>query len=291
MRTRTYWQWAQELFSEWSGDNVPRLGASLAYYAAFSIAPLIVIVLAVAGLIFGREAATGALNDQLRELLGEQGAQGVANLVSSANQPADGILATVVALVVLLFGASGVFGELQSSLNFIWHVDSSTQSFWWSIKNRFLSFAMVFGTGFLLLISLVLSVVLAAAAKWFSASISVPATLMQYIHQIIAFAITALLFGLIFKILPDVEIRWKDVWIGAILTALLFTVGKYLIGLYLGQSAMASSYGAAGSFVVLLVWVYYSAQILFLGAEFTKIHSRASGSEPTNRKRDHDRRT
>lgn len=208
MRTRTYWQWAQELFSEWSGDNVPRLGASLAYYAAFSIAPLIVIVLAIAGLIFGREAATGALNDQLRELLGEQGAQGVATLVRSADQPTAGIIATVAAFVVLLFGASGVFGELQSSLNFIWHVDPSTQSFWRSIKNRFLSFVMVLGTGFLLLISLVLGTALTAAAKWFSASVSVPATLMQCIHQILAFALTALLFGLIFKILPDVEIRW-----------------------------------------------------------------------------------
>ncbi|HZZ26481.1 MAG TPA: YihY/virulence factor BrkB family protein [Pirellulales bacterium] len=285
MSTKTYWHWIKELFSEWSQDNAPRLGAALAYYAGFSIAPLIVIVLAGASLIFGKDAATGALNSQLRELIGEQGAQAVAGLVASADKPAEGIIATICAMVVLLFGASGVFGELQSSLNSIWHVDQTVAGFWQNVKNRFLSFAMVLGTGFLLLISLVVSAALAAATKSLSASVPLPIWLMQSIHQLISFVITALLFALIFKILPDVEIRWKDVWIGAIATAGLFTIGKYLIGLYLGQSAVASSYGAAGSFVVLLVWVYYSAQILFLGAEFTKIHARTySASSPDSRK-------
>ncbi len=277
-KTKTFWDWIREVFAEWSQDNAQRLGAALAYYAGFSIAPLIVIVLAVAGLIFGREAANGALNNQLRDLLGDQGAQGVAGLVASADKPAEGIIATLGAVIVLLFGASGVFGELQSSLNAIWHVDQTSQGFWRNLKNRFLSFAMVLGTGFLLLISLVISAALTVMSTWFSASVPVPVWLMQSIHQIVSFTVTTLLFALIFKVLPDIAIRWKDVWIGAIVTAALFTLGKFLIGLYLGQSAMSSSYGAAGSFVVLLVWVYYSAQILFLGAEFTKIFARSYGS-------------
>jgi membrane protein len=273
------WQFLREVFSEWSNDNAQRLGAALAYYSAFSIAPLIVIVLAVAGLIFGRDAATGQINNQLQDLLGTQATEGISQMLVAADKPAEGILAAAVSIVILLVGASGVFGELQSALNTIWRVEPKPgRGILGTIKDRFLSFTMVLGTGFLFLVSLLIGAALSALETWMGGFVPEHGWLMQFFHLGVSFAITTLLFALIYKVLPDVEIRWRDVWIGAIVTSLLFSVGKFAIGLYLGRSAVASSYGAAGSFIVVLIWVYYSSQILFLGAEFTKIHALAYGS-------------
>jgi membrane protein len=273
------WQFVKEVLSEWSHDNAQRLGAALAYYSVFSIAPLIVIVLAVAGLIFDRETATGRINDQLQDLLGKQAADGISQLLTSANKPTEGVLATFLSTLVLLLGASGVFGELQSSLNTIWRVEPKPgRGILATIKARFLSFTMVLGTGFLLLVSLLLAAALSAIETWMKGFLPERAWLLQLLHFGVSFGITTFLFALIFKVLPDVQIRWRDVWIGAVVTALLFSLGKYAIGLYLGRSAVASSYGAAGSFVVVLIWVYYSSQILFLGAEFTKIHALVYGA-------------
>jgi membrane protein len=269
----------KQVFHDWSDDNAQRLGAALAYYAGFSIAPLLLIALAIAGLVFEHEQAARAIHDQLRDLLGGEAASGVEGLIAAAAKPSEGILATVIGVVVLLMGASGVFGELQCSLNAIWHVAPKPgRGLLGTIRDRFLSFTMVLGAGFLLLVSLVISAVLSAIGHWMAQALPGPAWLIQVMHIVVSFVITALLFAMIFKVLPDVEIRWKDVWIGAIVTTVLFSIGKFAIGLYLGHSAVASSFGAAGSFVVLLIWVYYSAQILFFGAEFTKVYAQTYGS-------------
>ena len=272
-----------QVLVEWSNDHAQRLGAALAYYASFSIAPLLVIAMAIAGLIFGEDAARGAINEQLRSLLGAEAAIGVEGMITAAHKPQEGILAAVIGVIVLLFGASGVFGELQSSLNAIWHVEpKAVRGILGTIKDRFLSFTMVLGTGFLLLVSLLFSAVLSALEQWMTHSLPAPTGLLQAIHFLVSFGITTLLFALIFKVLPDIPIRWRDVWIGSIVTAFLFAIGKSAIGLYLGKSAISSSYGAAGSFVVVLVWVYYSSQILFLGAEFTKVFAGVQHSKRTS---------
>ncbi len=277
---KSWWQLLPQTFSDWYNDKAPELGAALAFYTALSVAPLLVIVLGIAALVFGQEAASGEIINQMRQMIGEQGAKAIADMVQNANQPKQGTIATVLSVATLLFGASGVFGELQSSLNTIWRVQPKPgRGLWGVIHDRFLSFAMVLGVAFLLLVSLVISTVLTALGTLLNQLPEAMHWIAQGLNIGVSFLVITLLFAMIFRVLPDVKISWWDVWLGALVTAALFTVGKTAIGLYLGRSAMASSYGVAGSFVVFLVWVYYSAQILYFGAEVTKVYANRFGSK------------
>jgi membrane protein len=269
----------KQTFAEWNKDNVPRLGAAMAYYTVVSIAPLLLVIIAVAALAFGREAAEGAIVLQLTGLVGETAAQAIQAMIQNASKPSTGILATVLGVVTLLAGASGVFAELQSALNTIWEAPARPdKGVLGLLKDRFLSLMMVLGTGFLLLVSLVLSAVLAAMGSYLQGLLPVPEAVMHLLNFALSFGAITLLFAMMYKILPDVPVAWNDVWIGAAVTALLFTLGKLLIGIYIGKANFASTYGAAGSLVVILVWVYYSTQILLLGAEFTNVYATTHGS-------------
>jgi membrane protein len=259
----------------WAGGRMSRFGAALAYYTAFAVAPLLLIALAIGGFWFGKEAAQNELFGQLSGLMGREGVSAVQSLVTAAaNRPRTGLMATGLAMGVLCVGAMGVFVELQDSLNAIWEVAATAEHGWWKfIRRRLLSFAMVLGVGFLLLVSLVLSSLLAAMGEISGRLIPLRHDFLQVVNFLISLAVITLLFALIFKMLPEVKIAWRDVWVGALVTAILFNVGKLLIGFYLGKSSAASVYGAAGSFMILLMWVYYSAQILFFGAVFTRLHA------------------
>jgi membrane protein len=266
-------------FSDWIDDKASRLAAALAYYTAFSLAPLLVITIGVAGLVFGDDAAQGKIVGELQGVMGPDGARFVESLIAAARKPSSGIAATVIGVLILAFGASGVFGELQDALNTIWGVKPKEgRGFRGILRDRLLSFTMVLGTGFLLLVSLALSAALSAIGGGVAGLLPVPEAALQAVNFIIAMGFITLLFALIFKVVPDVKIAWRDVWIGAVITALLFSLGKFAIGLYLGKSSIASSFGAAASLAVMLIWVYYSAQILFIGAEFTQVYASRYGS-------------
>jgi membrane protein len=275
-------QLVKSTFSAWSDENIPRLGASLAYYTALSLAPLIVVVLGVAGLAFGKQAVQGELLWEIQSTVGKDGAALIQQLIQSASRSQSGILATVLALVALFFGATSAVVELTDALNTIWHVPPHKASGWRSMMRfmrlRFVSFAMVLGVGFLLLVSLVVSAWLAAIGRFFGEILPIPEVALHAINLLLSFVVITLLFGMIYKVLPDVRLEWSDVGIGAAVTSLLFSLGKLLLGLYLGKSTLGSTYGAAGSFVIVLVWVYYSAQIFFLGAEFTRMYALQFGS-------------
>ena len=265
---------------DWFDDQAPTLGAALAFYTVFSLAPLLIITVSIAGLVFGREAAQGQIFDQLRSLVGEASAGAMQDVVQNANStPATGLVATLIGIVTLIVGASGVFGQMQTSLNFIWGVQSKPgRGILGLLQDRVLSFGFILVVGFLLLISLLLTTAIAFIAEWFGGIVPGIETLIQASNAILSLAVITLLFAMIFKFLPDAKIAWRDVWIGALITAALFTVGKEVLGLYLGKSGVGSSYGAAGSLIVLLLWVYYSAQIVFFGAEFTKVYANRFGS-------------
>lgn len=268
----------KETFSEWSDDKASRLAAALSYYTIFSIAPLLIIAIGVAGLVFGHEAAMNQLMGQIRGMVGEDGAQVIQTILQNASKTTSGIVATVVGGVTLLIGASGAFGQLQDSLNTIWEVKPKKgRGVKGMVRDRFLSFSMVLFIGFLLLVSLLLTAVLAGIGKYLSDLLPMSAAVLQAMNFGVSLTVTAILFALIFKVLPDAIVRWRDVWVGALVTALLFSLGRFLIGLYLGRASIGSAYGAAGSLVVLLLWVYYSAQILFLGAEFTQVYAKRFG--------------
>lgn len=270
----------KQTFSDWSEDKAPRLGAALAYYTVFSIAPLIVIVIAIAGMWFGQEAAQEQIFGQLASLVGTEGAKGISGLLEAANKPREGMIASALAIVTLIFGATGVFVQLQDALNTIWEVKPKPgRGIWGFIRHRLLSLAMVFAIGFLLLVSLVVSAGLAAAGKWFEGAMPGGEQVWHILNFVLSFVVIAALFSLMFKYLPDVKIAWRDVWLGGTLTALLFTIGKFALGMYLGRSSVSSAYGAAGSLIVLLLWVYYSAQILFFGAEFTQVYANRFGKK------------
>ena len=270
----------KEAGSEWIEDHAPTLGAALAYYTVFSLAPLLIIIIGVAGLVFGPEAAQGQIFEQLRGLLGEAGAKSMQDLVENANaKPATGIFATVIGIVTLLFGASGVFGQLQTSLNAIWGVQPKPgRGVLGIIQDRILSFGFILVVGFLLLVSLLLTAAIALVGEWSGGMMPGMEFLIQLLNSGLSLAVITLLFAMLFKFLPDAKIAWHDVWIGAFITAALFTVGKFALGLYLGKSSVSSSYGAAGSLIVLLLWVYYSSQILFFGAEVTQVYANRFGS-------------
>jgi membrane protein len=278
-RPAALWRLLTQTFDEWSVDKVPRLGAALAYYTVFSIVPLLVIIIAMIGLFFGQEAAQSYILQQVASLTGEQSAEAIKDMLQRASKPSTGIVATLVALSTLLIGASGLFGELQDALNSIWGVQPKPgRGIWGLMKDRFLSFLAVLGSGFLLLVSLVVSAGLAAFGKWYGGWLPAPEFVLETLNFVVSFAVIAGLFAMMFKMLPDARIAWNDVWVGAAITAFLFTVGKFAIGLYLGKSDVGSAFGAAGSWVILLVWVYYSAQIFLFGAEFTQVYANATGS-------------
>ena len=272
MTLRDMWSIVKEAGSESVADRVPRLGAALAFYTTFALAPLLIIVVAIAGLVFGREAAEGRLLSEMRSLVGDEGADALQALVAAAGQPGAGVFASVVGGLVLLFGAVGLFVELQDALNTIWKVEPKPgRAVWVIVRGRFLSFSLVLGSAFLLLVSLVVSAAMSAMSGLF---VGAQSSLIPHIIQwIVSFGVITGLFAMIYRLLPDAEIAWRDVWFGAAVTSVLFTAGKSLIGLYLGQTATTSVYGAAASFVVLLLWNYYTAQIFLFGAELTKAHA------------------
>jgi membrane protein len=272
----------------WNDDNLPRLGASLAFYTLLSSAPLLIIVVAIAGIAYGKQAAQGQLFWQIRDLVGTDGARAIQGVLEGAYKPGTGAVATGLGLLTLAFGASSVVGELREALNTIWHVPAESSSLGFAsvialLKARVYSFAFVLGIGFLLLVSLVLNAWLAAMGKFFGGYLPAPEGVLQAATSLISFLVITALFAAIYKLMPDVRLRWGDVIVGAAFTALLFTVGKYLIGLYLGKASFGSTYGAAGSIVIVLVWVYYSSQLFFLGAEFTKVYTEKFGSRLTDK--------
>jgi membrane protein len=259
---------------QWWADKVPQLSAALAFYSLLSIGPLLLIAISIAGLIFGQEAANGQIVGEFEGLIGKPGAAAIQEVIANSSKPAENIVAAILGVVMLFIGASAVFGQLQDALNTIWKAEvPPRKSFWFVLKNRLSSFAMVVVIGFLLLISLIISACLSALGTFFTGTLSSFAALIEIVSSIVGFAIITILFGMIFKILPDVKIRWRDIWSGALLSAFLFTIGKSIIAYYLGSAAISTTYGAAGSFVVLALWVYYSALILFFGAELTYVYS------------------
>jgi membrane protein len=264
----------------WIDDHAQSMGAALSYYTVFSIAPLLLIAISVAGLVFGREAAQGAVVDQLQGLIGQNGAQAIQDLLKNVSRPSEGILATITGVVVLVIGATSVFGELQDDLDRIWQVPTRQKvAGWWAFLHaRLLSIGMILAIGFLLLVSLAASAAFDAFASWSTSALAGWEGLVHVVNFVLSFVLTTALFAMIYRFMPQATIEWRDVAIGAVVTALLFAVGKYLIGLYIGKSALASGFGAAGSLAVLLAWVYYSAQIFLFGAEFTWAYAHAFGS-------------
>lgn len=270
----------KETFREWQEDGALQLGAALAYYTVFSLAPILLLVIAIAGLVYGRDAVEGRLVEEIGGLVGPQGAEMIQTMIANVSQLGEGsgIAATVIGFLTILFGATGAFAQLQRALNQIWDVEPKPgQGVRGLLRTRAASFGMVLGIGFLLLSALVISAALSAIGAWAEGLLPGSELLVRAGNAVISFLVVALLFAMIFRVLPDVEIAWKDVAFGALATALLFVLGKFLIGLYLGRSAVASTFGAAGALVVLLLWIYYSAQILFFGAELTQVWARRHG--------------
>jgi membrane protein len=276
---RKAWELVKETYTEWDRHQAPRLGAALAYYTVLSVAPLIIVVIAVIGLVFGRQAAEGQIMAQIQGLVGRTGAEAIQTVVANAYKPSSGIIATVIGLITLFAGASGAFAELHDSLNLIWEVAKKPEEGIRSmIRTRILSFGMVLAIGFVLLVSLVISAGISAAGAFMNHLLPIPAWILQAVNMSFSLIVFTGVFALIYKFLPDESITWRDTFFGAVFTSVLFTIGKYLIGLYLGQASVTSAYGAAGSLVIVLVWVYYSAQIFFFGAEFTHVFAIRRGS-------------
>jgi membrane protein len=280
LRLSHFWDLAKQSVNAWLDDYAPSMGAAIAYYTVFSIAPLLIIVIAVAGLIWGQEAVQGEIFGQLAGLLGAEGAAGIQSLLASADKPAEGIISTVISVVILIVGATTVFAELQSALDRIWKVPAQEKKsgIWATLRARLLSFGLVLGLAFLLMVSLVTSAALSAFGGWVGGLMPGWEVLLQLINIILSIGFTAVLFAMIYRYMPQVEIAWRDVMVGGLVTAVLFQVGKILISLYIGKSAVASPFAAAGSIVVLLVWVYYAAQVFLLGAEFTWVYANSHGS-------------
>jgi membrane protein len=272
----------REVYNEWRRDNALTHGAALAYYTLFSMAPLLVLIIAIAGLALGRAVAEGELVAKIKDIIGPDSARTIEGMIKEVSSPRSGIIATAVSLATMLFGASGVFGQLQSSLNQIWDTivaDGTPPR--GVVRRRLASFGLILGIGLLLFLSLMLSAALAALHNLLARHLPQLSGALPLLNTVLSFVLTTALFAMIYKVLPDVELHWRDVWVGAAVTAVLFSVGRTLIGMYLGRAGTASVYGAAGSLVVLLLWIYYSAQILFIGAEFTEVYSRRYGSRRT----------
>jgi membrane protein len=274
------WALAKQSATAWMDDFAPSMGAAIAYYTAFSIAPLLIILIAIVGLFLGRDAASGHIYAQLADLLGDNASTAIQAMVESASDTGQGVIATAVGVVLLAIGATTVFAELQTDLDRVWKAPAAKrpEGLWGLIRSRVLSFGLVVSMGFVLLVSLVVSAMLAALGSWWGGVFGQLEWLLHTFNFVVSFIVITAMFALMYKILPRVDIAWHDVWIGSAVTALLFVIGKLLVGLYLGKSGVASSFGAAGSLAVLLVWVYYSAQIFLLGAEFTWVYAYRFGS-------------
>lgn len=264
---------------KWWGDNALRLSAALSYYTLFSIAPLLTIAMAMAGFVVNTALVEQEMRGQLAGLLGVESAQAIEGMMHSAREPATGTIATILSIVTLIIVSTGMFTELQDALNLIWQIpEGHATSVWVALKSRFLSFLLVFGSGFLLLVSLLVSAVLAGVGTYLSPLLPVPALVVKILYGGVSLIVITILFATMFKVLPEAHVAWRDVWLGAITTALLFTIGKWAIGVYLSTSPIATMYGAASSLMIILLWVYYSALIFFLGAEFTVVYAAAYGS-------------
>jgi membrane protein len=270
----------KEAATAWVADYAPSMGAALSYYSVFSLAPLLLIVISVAGLVFGEEAVRGEVFAQLQGLLGADASQAVEGLLASVSEKDEGVLGTAIGLVLLLIGATTVFGELQDALDRIWRAPARDRSggLWGLVRARLLSFGMILGVAFLLMVSLIFSAAVAAMGKWWSGAFGSWEVVAQLVNLVVGFALTTVVFAMIYKFMPRVSVKWRDVWLGAAVTAVLFTLGRFLIGLYIGKSGIASGFGAAGSLIVVFVWVYYSAQIFLIGAEFTWVYAKTFGS-------------
>jgi membrane protein len=271
-----WWQLVRAAVSAWSDDYAPSMGAALSYYSVFSLAPLLLLVITIAGFAFGQEAARGEVFGQLRGLMGDESAKAVESLLDSVSKPVNGIVSAAIGVSVLLIGATTVFGELQDALDRIWRAPARDRSGgWWGlVRSRLLSFGMVLGIAFLLMVSLVVSAGISALGHWWSSAFVGWEVLLQVVNLIVGFALTTGVFAMIYKLMPRVDVRWHDVWLGAATTAVLFSAGRFLIGLYIGKSGIASGFGAAGSIAIIFVWVYYAAQIFLLGAEFTWVYAK-----------------
>ncbi|MDQ6629667.1 MAG: YihY/virulence factor BrkB family protein [Pseudomonadota bacterium] len=274
------WSIAKQSVTAWVDDYAPSMGAALAYYTLFSIAPLILIVASIAGIVFGEAAARGQIFGELRGLMGEPSAAAIEALLRDLNKPNQGIVGTVIGVAALLVGATGVFSELQTSLDRIWLVPArpGASGIFSLLRSRLLSFGMVLGIGFLLIISLLASAAISALGQWFAPEIAGWEAVAQGITFLLGLVLVTVMFAMIYKVMPRARIGWRDVWIGAAVTSLLFNIGKFAIGFYLGKAGLTSGFGAAGSLIVLLIWTYYSAQIFLLGAEFTWVFAYAFGS-------------
>jgi len=263
----------------WLADYAPSMGAALSYYTVFSMAPTLLIVISVAGLLFGADAVRGEIIGQLSYLMGPAAAATIQQVLASMHQPSRGVSGTLIGVVLVLAGATSVFGELQNSLDRIWRAQArESGGIFHLIRARLVSFGMILGIAFLLIVSLVLSAAISALGKWWAGAFGGWELLAQMVNALVGFLITMGSFAAIYRLIPRVAIRWRDVWLGAALTSLLFTVGRLLIGIYIGKTGIASLFGAAGSLVIVFVWVYYSAQIFLLGAEFTRVYAQAFGS-------------
>ena len=280
MKPKQLFDLCRKAVMAWVDDYAPSMGAAISYYTIFSLAPLLVIVIAIAGALFGREAAQGQIVAQVSGLVGREGAVAVESLLRAADQPGKGLVAGLISVAVLLLGATTVFAELQSALDRIWHVPEREKpsGIWAVLRARLLSFGLILGLAFLLMVSLSVSAGLAAFGSWFGGLVPGWELMLQVLNIAISLAIITVLFAMIFKLMPTARIAWHDVWIGAAVTAVLFELGKLAIGLYLGKSGVNESFAAAGSLVVLVAWVYYAAQIFLLGAEFTKVYANEHGS-------------
>jgi membrane protein len=273
-------------WQEWNDDQAPRLGAALSYYTVFSLAPLLLLLISIAGLLLGEQAAKGQLMREIQGMVGAEGAGAIQSMIENANKPGAGILASVIGFLTLLVGASTVAKELKASLNVIWDREASSGSgLRGMVKERATALGVVLGCGFLLMVSLVASSVLAALGSFLTSMLPLPEATLQLLTFAFALVVNTGVFALLLKFLPDVRITWRDVLPGGAVTAVLFAIGTFLIGIYIGKAGFSSTFGAAGSLVIVLAWVYYSAQIFFFGAEFTQVYAREFGSDPMRRRR------
>jgi membrane protein len=278
---KSWWVLFKDAAANWAAHKDARQGAALAYYSVFSLGPLMVIAIAIAGLVFGQDAVRGEVGLQLKGLLGDTGAQAVETMLAGASKPQQGVLATILSIGTLLFAAVGVVVQLKDALNTVWEVEAPKNGGIWSFVRTYIaSLAGVLAVGFLLLVSLLLTTLLSAGGKYFAPYL--PEAALQVSGSLVSFGVITLLFAMMFKWLPDTPVNWRNVWLGAAITAALFEIGKLLIGLYIGKQALESTYGAAASLVVLLIWIYYSSQIVLMGAEFTRVHAKRYASFKTD---------
>ncbi|MDB5202282.1 MAG: hypothetical protein JWQ27_1691 [Ferruginibacter sp.] len=271
----------KQVFSEFIADNVLKYSASLAYYTILSLAPLLILILYIFGKIFGKDAVSGELYSEIKDMVGSDAAIEIQNAIGNIHLSGGNVVATGIGVIILLIGATGIFGEMQDSLNKIWGLRTKTRKVWWKLLiDRLISFSLILSLGFVLIVSLALNALVAAlSTRIITLFAGVGETLIVVIDNLISLLITTILFGTIFKVLPDAKIKWKDVFVGALITSLLFMLGKYGIGLYLGKSKLANIYGAAGSVMIIMIWVYYSSAILYLGAVFTKVYATNFGGK------------